>query len=77
MRNYQIRRVKAVVVGDSTRQRCDRSNWYPKPTEARLGFASKKCIGDCNRSSSSEPLEEKSSHFSMENERTKGTVRLN
>ena len=68
-RKYQIRRGKAVVVGDSTRNGCDCANGYPKPTEARLGLvgsSKRQCIVECNRSSSSEPLEEERSHFSME-----------
>ena len=77
-RKYQIRRGKAVVVGDSTRNGCDCANGYPKPTEARLGLvgsSKRQCIVECNRSSSSEPLEEERSHFSMEMKKQL-TVRL-
>lgn len=77
-RKYQIRRGKAVVVGDSTRNCCDCPNGYPKPTEARLGFvgsSKRQCIVECNRSGCSEPLEEERSHFSMEM-KNQLTVRL-
>lgn len=63
-RDYQMWFVEEVIIGDSSRNCGDRTEWNPESIETELGLGAPERVGNCNWCGLSQSPEEPSSHFS-------------